>query len=344
MINAIKKQKNYFEHEGRAVEANENFKHVMAVALNPTTDYVGGVIRCITRRDGDVAISGFTDRSELHTLKADLPGHFVIGEILNIKNETEVIEKLKNQEGFVDYLGLEDPDIFFEEDSQLIHLYFTLPFVHPERKKNSIYLGHAVGKDLHSFEMTEPVLVTDKNGDGAKELSIAPLNKKGFRYNLIEWSKQENHVSYSVVRIAIARNMGKDWEFGKFVFHPKEHDISWIAGHASPGPFLPKSFIDLGERKMLGIINGREANKKVDGKTLHGTFSIGLFIYDFEEGKIEWVSEEPLIRDSKARTITFASQFVETELGKGISYAHVDDSFVRIYDLDAEKIQSLLPH
>jgi hypothetical protein len=137
--------------------------------------------------------------------------------------------------------------------------------------------------------------------------------------------------------------MGKSWEYGRIAFHPNERKIPWIAGHASPGPLLPKSFIDIGESKLLGIINGREVNKKIKGKIKYGMFSVGLFIYDYEHGKIEWVSPKPFIKDSEAKTITFASQFVVTEKGAGILYAHVDDSFVRAYTLNAKTIKSLLP-
>jgi len=34
---------------------------------------------------------------------------------------------------------------------------------------------------------------------------------------------------------------------------------------------------------------------------------------------------------------------VETSSGKGILYAHVDDSFVRAYTLNASKIKKLIP-
>ena len=99
----------------------------------------------------------------------------------------------------------------------------------------------------------------------------------------------------------------------------------------------------MGEGKLLGVINGREANQLVGDEIQYGMFSVGLFIYDYEHGKIDWVSPEPFIRDSEARTITFASQFVEQGKGSGILYAHVDDSFVRAYTLNAEKIRELLP-
>ena len=107
--------------------------------------------------------------------------------------------------------------------------------------------------------------------------------------------------------------------------------------------FIRKNIIDVGEGKLLGVINGREANKKIGDKIIYGIFSIGLFIYDYENGKIEWVSPEPLIRDSQAEIITFASCFIETGKEEGILYAHVDDSFVRAYTLKAELLKSILP-
>ena len=192
--------------------------------------------------------------------------------------------------------------------------------------------------------MTEPVLLDDKTlGASAKEVSIAPVSSKGVRYNLIESHAREPEGSYSTVRVAIAEDMGTPWKYGKTVFHPAEHNIPWIGGHASPGPLLPKEFIDLGEGKLLGIMNGREANQKLGDKIKYGMFSVGLFIYDYENGKGDWVSPEPLIRDSEAKIITFASQFVETKNGEGVLYAHVDDSFVRAYTLYAEEIRALLP-
>ena len=101
----------------------------------------------------------------------------------------------------------------------------------------------------------------------------------------------------------------------------------------------------MGEGKLLGVINGREANQIIAGKTKYGMFSIGLFIYDYENGKIDWVSPKPFIQDSEALTITFGEdEFVATKPGEGILYAHVDDFFVRAYTLKKpEFIKPLLP-
>lgn len=323
------------------METGGKFEHVMAISLDPRSGYKDGVIRCIKSREGDVTVSGYIDKSVLHKVSGSSLEHFSIREQLKIRKQDEIIEVLSV--AGLELLGLEDPDIWIDEETGLMHLYFTMPFHDPKPEDNGVvHLGHAVGKDLDSLEMTMPVLM-DKIHGSAKEVSIAPMNKQGFRYNLVESSIAEEDFTYSTVRIAIAEDMGAGWKFGETVFHPKEKNIPWIGGHASPGPLFPKSFIDVGEGKLLGVINGREANQRVGDEITYGMFSVGLFIYDYENGKIDWVSPKPFIQDSEARTITFASQFVEQEKGSGILYAHVDDSFVRAYTLNAEEIKTLLP-
>ncbi len=332
-------QKPHIQHQGKVVNTDSKYTHVMAIALDPRTAYTEGVIRCITSRKGDVTESGYVDRSEIHKTIKGPDETFTIGEKVNIENESQIVDELK---GGLDFIGLEDPDIWIDENNDQLHLYFTLPLLDEvDYDNNKIHLGHAVGKDLNSLVMTEPALLADSIG-GAKELSIAPLNKQGIRLNLVESSKKEEDFTYSVIRTAIAKDMGKPWEFGDIIFHPKEEKIPWIGGHASPGPLFSKNFIDVGDGKLLGIMNGREANRKVDGITKYGMFSVGLFIYDYENGKIDWVSPEPFIQDTEAKTITFASQFVETKKGEGILYAHVDDSFIRAYTLNAEAMRVLI--
>ncbi len=333
--------KNYIEHPGKTVETDKRFKHVMAIALDSRSGYKEGIIRCITSREGNVQVKGYVDRSVLHKVSGDSLERFAIGDRLDIKNESEVIEQLGGKDW--DFIGLEDPDIWIEEKSGSTHLYFTLPFKNKTQDEMIIGLGHAEGENLNSLAMTPPVLFDASMKNSAKEVSIAPLNKQGFRNNLVESSDIIDGMWYSTVRVARADDMGKPWEFGDTIFHPKERNIPWIGGHASPGPLLPDTFIDVGVSKSLGIINGREANQKIGDKVKYGMFSVGLFIYDYENGKIDWVSPEPFIQDSQAKTITFASQFVETQKGSGFLYAHVDDSFVRVYTIETEKVRSLLP-
>ncbi|HEY9584374.1 MAG TPA: hypothetical protein VJI33_02235 [Candidatus Paceibacterota bacterium] len=326
----------YLEHSEKAVEPDSRFKHVMAISLDPTSNYQEGVIRCITSRSGEIGIKGNLDRSVLHFVRKNQSGKFEIQERLQIENEEEIVGELLKDGG--DFIGLEDADIWIDEKTGLKHLYFTIPIIFPDaHEKNEIHLGHAVGKDLKSLEMIAPALLS-VNNERAKEVSIAPVNKKGFRHNLVESSNRINGVGYSTVKTAIAEDMGKPWKFGDVVFHPAEHKIPWIGGHASPGPLFPKDFIDVGEGRLLGIINGREANTKVGSEIRYGIFSVGLFIYNFEQGKIDWVTPTPFIIDSEAKNITFASQFVPMGREKGILYAHVDDSFVRAYDLNVNDL------
>ena len=334
----------YIEHTDKAIVTDGRFQHVMAVALDPRKNYTEGIVRCITARDGDVQIRGYLDRSVLNKISSNSLEKFTIGNTIVIKNEKEIIDQLKPATDW-DFIGLEDPDIWLDETNDLIHFYFTIPIKPASTKeKMVIHLGHAVGKDLDSLEMTLPALAYDSEFDlTAKELSIAPLNSKGFRYNLVESRDRKTDTTYSTIQIAIAEDMGKPWKYGETAFHPTDKNIPWIGGHASPGPLLPRSFIDIGPNRLLGIMNGREANQKIDGHTKYGMFSVGLFIYDYENGKVEWVSQKPFIQDSEAITITFASQFIETKQGEGILYAHVDDSFVRAYTLNAEEIKTLLP-
>lgn len=335
----------YVQHEGRVIDDNR-FKHFMAVTLDPQSENRRGLVRGIVSREGDVAVEGFIDRSELRIIEGNSLEYFSVGEQLPMGNQREILAGLTERDQAWDFLGLEDPDIWIDPDTQLTHAYFTIPFRHPERHI-AICLGHAEGANLDSLFMTAPVLLPKQFGGlgkGAKEISIAPQNSAGLRLNLVESADGSfDGDSVSVVQIAIAKDMGKAWDYGAIVFHPLKENIPWIGGHASPGPLLPRSFIDVGEGKMVGIMNGREANRNEGGETLYGMFSVGLCIYDYERGAIEWVSAEPIIRDSEARTITFASQFVETHPSEGILYAHVDDSFIRAYTLYAEGIRALLP-
>lgn len=325
------------EHPGKVVE-DSRFGHMMALTLDPRTEYRRGLVRCVTSREGDLTVRGYVDRSELRHVSGESLERFAVGDRLTLQNEDEVLATLIPPEW--EYIGPEDPDIWIDPDTHLVHVYFTIPIKPPVGKgKIRIHLGHAVGFSLDALHMEDPVLLDNLDigalGKSAKEVSIAPINSRGIRYNLIESRDRSPEVTYSVIRVAVATEMNGPWEYGDIVFHPRDHDLSWIGGHASPGPLFPKTFYDPGPGKLLGAINGREANRKEGDRIIYGTFSVGLFIYDYELGKIDWVSPKPLIRDSEATTITFASQFVETAPGEGILYAHVDDSFVRAYTLKA---------
>lgn len=327
----------YLENKDRVIVEDKRFDHLMALSLNSKSDYNEGVIRAILSRDGRVDKKGYIDRSELYKIEKNDAGLYEIKESLNIKNSKEIIDSLSYEN--LDFLGLEDPDIWIDEENNLIHLYFTIPFLDKENDNFMVYLGHAKGKNLDNLRMTAPVLA-DTGKYGAKELAIAPLNKEGIRYNLVESSDHGKDFWYSTIRVAIAEDMCKDWKFGEILFHPKENNIAWAGEHASPGPLLGSDFIDMGEGRCLGFMNGRGSNQEEKDK--YGKFSIGLFIYNYEKALIEWVSPEEFISDSQAKTITFASQFVADKNGKGILYAHIDDSFIRSYDITADNLRRFI--
>jgi len=336
----MKSHKLYTEHSHKVVVIGDRFEHVMALALDKC-DTSSGIIRCIVDRTGDVEVAGYIDRSQLFIVNGSLHKYEILQK-LHLTHQEEIIERLSKKH--LDFVGLEDPDIFYDEQEKLYHLYFTMAFISPDMP-SEIHMGHAVGKSLESLKMTMPVLRASSKHlfAAAKEVSIAPLNSKGFRYNLFESGDIRNKLHYSVVRVSRCRDLGERWNFGEVVFHPADYTVSWIGGHASPGPLLPESFIGLGPGLRLGIMNGRELDKVVIMTRKYGKFSVGLFIYNYEKGYIEWISDDYLIRDSEAKTITFASEFVETVAGEGLLYAHVDDSFVRAYTIKARDLVGLLP-
>jgi hypothetical protein len=322
----------------RAVDTQGRFKHVMALALNPLTSFEDGVIRCITDREGSVDVSGFVDHSELHVVTKRGEYQYEIGERLSVQNEDSVIGPLL-PDGF-EFLGLEDPDLAVDSEG-VLHLYCTVPLINRAEGISRIYLGHACGPSLRDLVMQPPVLMSVDCV--AKEVSLAPVASDGIYRHLIESSSPgTEYSSYSTVRVAKTHTPSGTWEFGDTVFHPAHRDRAWAGGHASPGPLLPRSFIDMGPGKLVGFMNGREHDRVRGEQVVFGMFSVGLFIYDYEHGEIRWVSEMPVLEDEEAKTITFASQFIETESGMGILYAHVDDSFVRAYSIDAGRIRDLI--
>ncbi|WP_049893774.1 hypothetical protein [Salinarchaeum sp. Harcht-Bsk1] len=324
------------------IHAEGRSTHIMAVQFDPLESESLGIMRCIESREGSVNVPGYVDRSVLRLVEPTSPFTAETGDTIEILGSEEVVWGLPEYRTH-DFLGFEDPVCCRIPADGPLHLYCTIPFYDAARG-TVMYLGHAIGEDLRSLEMTDPVLgpVEDVHA-GAKEPAIAPESSAGHRKNLVESVDVEDGTNYSVVRIAIAEEPGSPWEYGPIAFHPADDGDDWCGGHASPGPLLPPSFVDAGDRKRVGILNGREENVMDDERTRYGTFSIGLMIYDYEDGTVEWTSPEPLIRDPTARTITFASAFRQIDPTTGIVYAHVDDSFIRAYIVDAESLTSYLP-
>jgi hypothetical protein len=325
------------------LRAGDAYEHIMALHFDPRKESDLGVVRCIESRTGEVDVSGFVDRSRLHLIEAESLYAAEIGPRLEIEGREEILSEL-DEYGDWEFLGLEDPTAWRAPETETLHLYFTIPFHGPAAGDSATYLGHASGPDLCSLTMTEPVLgPTPGVHSRAKEVVVAPPSADGNRYNLVESNDWVEDTGYSVLRTAIAANPVEPWEYDDIALHPAHDGYEWCAGHVSPGPFLPRSFVDVGTDKRVCLLNGREANRHEDETLRYGTFAVGLLIYDYESGTVEWVSEEPLIRDPAARTITFASDFEQIDENQGAVYAHVDDSYVRVYHLDANALAASLP-
>ena len=76
---------------------------------------------------------------------------------------------------------------------------------------------------------------------------------------------------------------------------------------------------------------------------MNGDFAPGLALFNPKTGEIPWISSQPLFKDPKATTITFASEFLEINKEEGILYCHPNDSFVRAYKIKASALRKLLP-
>lgn len=328
------------------IEAGGFCEHIMALHLDLHGDDAIGVIRCIESRAGEVHAGDFIDRSEIHRVTMQTPYRATIGPIVEMDGADALVDALPDHPR-ADFLGFEDPNLWRSSDGQL-HLYCTIPFLRAEAPGFDMFLGHAVGPDIESLRMTEPVLspVPGEHA-GAKEVAIVPAAADGRRRHLVESNDVVDGRGYSVVRSVVAEDFTGPWEYGDLLLHPARDGKPWCAGHVSPGPLLPKTFINPGDGKLVGLLNGRAADRPADadstGRPDLGEFTVGLLIYDYERGEIEWFGDEPLFADPDARTITFASAFRQTGPGRGLLYAHVDDSYVRAYVVNAPGLAAHLP-
>jgi len=320
--------------ERSVIENTDQCEHIMALHFDPRGDYQRGILRCIVSREGQVTTPGFVDTSRVHVVEMRTPSRGHVGPELDIDDAHDVVAGLPEYE-HNEFLGFEDPNLWCDREAGRLHFYCTIPFFDCHSGELSMYLGHAEGPDIESLRMTDPVLEPDPGAHrGAKEVAIAPQSEDGVRFNLVESNDIVDGTMYSVLRTAVAPDLGGPWEYGDIALHPMDYEHEWIAGHVSPGPLLPREFCDVGPDRLVGLLNGRDRG----GPNDFGRFTVGLMVYNYEEADIEWVSSEPLIDDPDAAVITFASAFRVTGPGEGIVYAHVDDSTVRAYHVDAERV------
>lgn len=302
-----------------------------------------GVVREIVSREGDVEKPGYVDRSILSLVESEDLLHWERISELKIEGLEKILERI-SKEG-EDFLGLEDPDII--EENGNIHLYYTIPFKIGDNLYK-VYIGHAEGSSLDKLTATMPVLSPSDDRTpglfGFKEASFCPVNENGEMINLAEsgYFNEKEGKGISIIVSSKTEDLGKNWWFMEKVFDPIEEGIEWIGEHASPGPILEKRLISRGDL-CVGFVNGRSPSRLEGKERIYGDFRVGMMLVDHKTGKIPWISNEFLIEDPKAKTVTFSSDFIDIGNGKGILYAHVDDSFVRAYEIDLKELDKLIP-
>jgi hypothetical protein len=186
----------------------------MAISLDSKSDYNEGIVRVVVKREGNIVKGDHLDRSELRIVKQE-GGNFIIMEKVSLMGEEKLIRSLQTPD--TDFLGFEDPDIVIDEMTNLIHVYFTIPFIGKKYGQSRIHLGHASGKNIYSLTITQPVILGLKN-DTAKELSVAPRSLSGLRYNLYESSDVVDGIYYSVIKKYLVLTLIKDGMIARLFF------------------------------------------------------------------------------------------------------------------------------
>jgi len=317
-------------------------KRVMALSIDKETKkpYIG-LAREITRSQGTPDQLEFIDESKLIIVKSNDLLKWKKHSDLKIKDIEKIIKKLTENNKY--FIGLEDPDIWNEDGIK--HVYFTIAFKYKEKHGFEIYLGHAQGEDLENLTATLPVLspIPKKNIMGFKEISISPIETTQGRLNLNEVGIEDkkNKKDFSAIALTHSRKIGKPFRYVRTVINPQEMPYHWIRGHASPCCFLPEDFLTY-SNLLVGIINGREPSRIVNGEKIHGKFRPGFILFNPKTGEIPWIDSEPFLEDPDARTITFASDFVKTGKDRGILYCHINDSFVRAYEINLKELEKYL--
>ena len=326
-------------------EKQENGKIFMALSIDPKSkNPYKGIARQVTERQGSPDVPGFLDRSKLVIVQSyDLLNWKVVGDLV-IKNIDKIIQEIKKGGEDKFFIGLEDPDILVDENGKK-HLYFTVPFKYVGRDGCDVHVGHAEGDNLENLTATLPVLSKVNNEIvGFKEICPSPTVKGGYRFVLAEtFVDRGDKRKFSATSISKSKNFSNKWDYIKLVHDPEKETKNWCSGHSSPCKILDPNFI-IHINYLVGIMNGCEPTKEAGENKIYGKFRPGLFLFDNQKGEIVWISDEPLLEDNIATTITFASDIVYLNDKEAILYAHPNDSFVRAYKLKTSKIKKLLPN
>lgn len=292
--------------------------------LNKKTKY--GLAREITKSMGDVDKPGFVDQSKLIIVRSNDLIKWEKDSDLKIKGMEKIIDDLSKEERY--FIGLEDPDIWIDEKKGLKHIYFTIAFKYKEKKGYKLYLGHAKGKALTSLSATKPVI------ENNKEIAISPIKNKNFRYILTESWTSSSEEGMGVLK---AKDMDKDWEFVGLALGSNSGEVNWHSKYASPCKIINSSYTNIKEN-ILGICTGHSHRQIKEGIEYRGDFLPGLFLFNPKTGKVPWIDSEYWFKDPDARIITFASDFIKISDEKGILYCHINDGFVRAYEIDLKEL------
>ncbi|MBW2974646.1 hypothetical protein KY366_02915 [Candidatus Woesearchaeota archaeon] len=299
-----------------------------------------GVAREIIKRKGNPGIEGFVDRSKLFILESKDGLNWKRKKELKIRGINKIINEVNKRD--MEFIGLEDPTICIDS-KKTIHLYFTIAYRLIKQKGFGIFLGHAEGKSIWALNATKPVLSPVKKNRiwsaGFKELTISPKRYVFGRINLVEKGYGLGNTS---IDAALVKDGGKDWKPIKTVADPGKMKYSWVKGGLSPGPILNPKFITH-KNLLVGILNGRSPPRTVKNKKIYGKFCGGIFLFNPKTGDIPWISPKPLIDDPEAKSITFVSDVIEKDKEKALVFAHIDDSFIRAYEIDNNNLKKMLP-
>lgn len=306
---------------------NENIRYMALTVDYSTLDkkVKFGLAREITKSTGDVDKPGFVDQSKLIIAKSSNLLKWEKDSDLKIKGMERIIEELSKKDRY--FIGLEDPDIWIDEKN-LKHIYFTIAFKYKEKKGYKLYLGHAQGRELTDLIMTKPVI------ENNKEIAISPIKNKNYRYILTEsWT----HKSEEGMGLLKAKKMNKNWEFMGLAFDSKKDSFNWCGKYVSPCKIINSSYTNI-KNNLLGICTGHSQLQIKNGTEYRGDFLPGLFLFNPKTGKVPWVDAEYWFKDPNARIITFASDFIKISEEKGILYCHINDGFIRAYEVNLKEL------
>lgn len=322
-------------------ENQKDGKRFMALCVDPTSENpYRGIARQVIKRQGNQDVPGYVDKSKLIIVESnDLLKWTVISD-LKINKIDDSINILKKEE--LNFIGLEDPDILID-DQGIKHLYFTIPFKYKNKDWYDVYVGHAFGKELSTLKSENYVLSkVDDEIVGFKEICPMPFNVDGKQLVMAETFLDRGEIrKFSAVSLIEAKDHYKKWNFLKLIHDPEKEKREWCAGYSSPCRVFKPDFLTH-KGYLVGLMNGREKTKEINGQKMYGKFRPGLFLFDVKSKEIVWLANEPLLEDPIATTITFASDIVYLNNKEAILYAHPNDSFVRAYKLKSSKIKALL--